>query len=210
MVFALMCFMTINGLLAAGNWGMTLVSIENYRGHTKGFHFYYNHALAISLIVAKWKEGGKQFRWFPPGVGLYLLYCACSFLSIVNAPHRDLTLMAMHKMVFASVILIATFNVLRTERDLQFFLKVMAVTMTWQLFVVLKMKYLQGMYQVRGTFEHQNPLAMYSVLIGIIFLATAMGPAFRGANFVLFSYLATAAIVQSTLSRAALAMFGAP
>ncbi len=38
-VFAVMCFMTINGLLGPGNWGLTLMSVETYRGHTKGFHF---------------------------------------------------------------------------------------------------------------------------------------------------------------------------
>ena len=48
--FALMCFMTINGLLQEGNWGLTVGSIETYRGHTKGWllghivlthHFYH-------------------------------------------------------------------------------------------------------------------------------------------------------------------------
>ena len=68
-VFAAMCFMTINGLIAPGNWGLTLGSIESYRGHTKGYHFYFNHALAIALIVAKWSEDRKSFRWLPPGWG---------------------------------------------------------------------------------------------------------------------------------------------
>ena len=83
----------------------------------------------------------------------------------------SLVLMAAHKFSFASLIMVATFNVLQTDDDLQFFLRVMVVTMAWELFVCLKMKYLQGMYQVKGTFEHQNPLAMYAMLIGMVFLA---------------------------------------
>lgn len=208
-VFGLMCFMTINGLLGPGNWGLTLGSIETYRGHTKGYHFYFNHALAIALIVARWADDRPNFRWFPPGTLLYLGYCGISLASIVNAPQANLALMAAHKMIFATLLLVATFNTLRTEEDLQFFLKVMAATMTWQLFVVLKMKYLMGMYQVRGTFEHQNPLAMYGVLIGMVFLATGLGPKFKGSNFVLWAFLATAVVVQCTLSRAALAAFAA-
>jgi len=207
-VFAAMCFMTINGLLVAGNWGLTIDSIEKYRGHTKGYHFFFNEALALALIFAKWREGKNTFRWLPPGLGWYLLYCGISMLSLLNAPDKNLVFMAAHKQIFAAVLMIATFNTLRREDDLKFFLRVMVGTMAWQLFVCLKMKYLQHMYQVHGTFEHQNPLAMYSILIGMVFLATALGPPFKRANWVLFGFLTCAAVVECTLSRGALVMFG--
>ena len=206
-VFAAMCFMTINGLMSAGNWGLTLGSIESYRGHTKGYHFYFNHALAIALIIAKWREDRKSFRWLPPGLGWYLLYCAVSMLSLVNAPDQNLGYMAAHKTLFASLLMIATFNTLRTEDDLKYFLRIMAGVLTWELFVCLKMKYLEGAYQVHGTFEHQNPLAMYAVLVGMVLLAAALGPPFKGANWVCFGFVSCAAIVECTLSRGALVMF---
>jgi hypothetical protein len=207
-VFGLMCFMTINGLFDAGNWGLTLASIETYRGHTKGYHFYYNHSLAIALIVAKWLEDRKSFRWIPPGLGLYYFYCAMSMLSLFQAPSFNYGIMAAHKQIFASLIFIATFNTLRTDDDFKHFLRVMAFTMIWELIICLKLKYLAGQYQVRGTFEHQNPLAMYSILIGMIFLATGLGPAFKGANLLMFGFMCTGAIVEFTLSRGALVMFG--
>ena len=205
---ALMCFMTINGLLAAGNWGLTLGSIETYRGHTKGYHFYFNHAIAIALILAKWREDPKSFRWLPPGLGWYLLYCGISLLSITNSPDKNLSIMAAHKTIFASLLMIATCNTVRTEDDLKFFVRVMAGTMFWEVFVCLKMKYLEHIYQVRGTFEHQNPLAMYSVLIGMVFLAVSLGPPFKGANWILFAFAVCGLIVESTLSRGALVMLG--
>lgn len=208
-VFAVMCFMTLNGLLGPANWGLTLGSIENYRGHTKGYHFYFNNALAIALIVAKWREDRKSFRWLPPGLGWFFLYCGISLVSIVNAPDNNLAVMAAHKTLFTSLLMIATYNTLRTEEDLKFFLRVMVWTMIWELFVCLKMKYMGGVYQVRGTFEHQNPLAMYSVLIGMVFLAVGLGPKFKGSNLVAFGFLVCAVIVQFTLSRGALAMFAA-
>lgn len=208
-VFAVMCFMTLNGLLGPGNWGLTLGSIESYRGHTKGYHFYFNHALAIALIVAKWREDRKTFRWIPPGLGWFLFYCALSLISVVNAPDTNLVYMTAHKTIFAGVLMVATFNTLRSEEDLKFFLRVMVWTMLWELVVCLKLKYLNGMYQVRGTFEHQNPLAMYTVLIAMPLLAVGLGPKGKGANLILFGYLCCAAIVQCTLSRGALVMFGA-
>lgn len=201
--------MTINGLLGPGNWGLTLGSIEAYRGHTKGYHFYFNHALAIALVVARFLESPRSFKWLPPGMGLYLFYCFSSSLSLLSAQDTNLVLMTAHKMLFASWILLAAFHSLRTSDDLKFFVRVMTYTLLWQLLVVLKLKYLDGVYQVRGTFEHQNPLAMYSVMIGMIFLATAMGPQFKGANRALIGFLATAVITQSTFSRAALAVFAA-
>lgn len=208
MAFAVMCFMTINGLFGPGNWGLTLASIETYRGHTKGYHFYFNHAIAIALIVARWLEDKKSFRWFPPGMGLYAFYCAMSLLSLINAPDKGYGIMAAHKQIFASLLLIATFNTLRTEDDLRYFLKVMFFTMVWELFICLKLKYLAGQYQVRGTFEHQNPLAMYSILIGMPFLAVALGPAYPGSNRLLFGFMVCGVIVECTLSRGALVMFG--
>ena len=207
-VFALMCFMTLNGLLGPGNWGLTLGSIETYRGHTKGYHFYFNNALALALIIAKWREDPKSFRWLPPGMGWYLLYCAISVLSLVNAPDKNLGYMAAHKQILTALLMVATFNTLRTADDLKFFLRVMVAVMGWELFVCLKMKYLEHMYQVHGTFEHQNPLAMYAVLIGMVFLAVAFGPPFKGANRLLLGFGACAVIVECTLSRGALVMFG--
>ncbi len=208
MVFAIMCFMTINGLFGPGNWGLTLASIETYRGHTKGYHFYFNHALAIALIVAKWLEDPRSFRWVPPGLGLYLLYCAMSLLSIVNAPDKNYVLMAAHKSIFVSLLMIATFNTLRNDEDLKYFLRVMAVTITWELFICIKGKYADGIYQVRGTFEHQNPLAMYCVLLGMIFIVTGLGPTFRWSNYMMVAFIICGVIVEFTLSRGALVMFG--
>ncbi len=208
-VFALMCAMTVNGLFEAGNWGLTLASIERYRGHAKGYHFYFNQALAISLIVARFLERPRDFKWIPPNGGLYLLYCACSFLSIVNAPRPDYVWMALQKMLFAGLVLCATYNYLRDENDLILFIQVMAGVMIWQMAVCLKMKYMDHIYQVRGTFEHQNPLCMYAIMIGLPLLAAAMGPPFRGANWVFFAFIACGVVVQCTLSRAGMMMFAA-
>ena len=206
-LFALMCFMTVNGLFAAGNWGLTLASVEKYRGHAKGYHFYFNHIFAIALITAAWLKDRKSFRWFPPGMTLYALFVVCCSLSIVNAPRVDYTIMAIHKTLFFAVIAIAAFHWLREPKQMQFFMALMGGTMVWQAVIGLKMKYLDGIYQVRGTFEHQNPLAMYAVMIGMPLLAVALGPVFRGRNWCTAGYMACAILVQSALSRAALVMF---
>ena len=206
-LFALVCFMTIGGLMGPAEWGLTLGSVEWYRGHAKGYHFYFSEALALALTLAIALERKPSFRWFPPGAWLYLAYVFLCLLSIVNAPVKGYTLMAALKCFKMGVFLVMAFNFVRTDDDLHWFLTVMVFVMGWELMVVLKLKYLQGMYQVRGTFEHQNPLSMFSSMIGLILLATGMGPPHPRANWYLFGYLCTAAIVQSTLSRAGLVVF---
>lgn len=206
-VFGVMCFMTIGGLLGPAEWGLTLNSVETYRGHAKGFHFYLVEMLALMLIVAMRKRDPLTFRWMPPGLWLYLLYCGLSMLSLVGTPRPDYVWMAGVKSVKMSLLLIASFNFLRSEESMAFFLRVMALTLLWELFAVLKLKYLNGIYQVRGTFEHQNSLAMYATMMGMVLLSAGMGPRMPGANLLLGGFLASAAIVQSTLSRAGLVIF---
>ena len=205
--FGLMCFMTINGLFAEANWGKTLLSIEWYRGHTKGFHFYFNHIFGIALLVAKTMESPKQMLKVPSGVPIYLMYCLCSSLSVFTAPEPLYVIMALHKMTFILVIFFATWHFLQKQEDLEFFLKVMAGTLMWEAFIVLKMKYLDGMYQVRGTFEHQNPLCMYAVMIGVVFLAVSMSTGKCTGRWTACGFAACGIIVQSTLSRAGMVVF---
>ena len=176
-------------------------------GPRQGYHFYFSEILSLMLCISLWREAPGKFRWSPPGLWLYLLYCALSFVSIVNAPKPDYVCMAALKSVSMAMLLIAAYNFVRTERELSFFLTVMAWTLLWEFFVVLKWKYINGAYQVRGTFEHQNPLAMFTIMAGLIFLSVGMGPGARRGNLLLVAFVACGGIVQSTLSRAGLLVF---
>src|SRR5687767_15869470 len=83
----------------------------------------------------------------------------------------------------------------------------MAFTMAWQLIVCLKLKYIDGIYQVYGTFEHQNSLSTFTTMIGLVFLGAALAPKEKKSNWFLWCYVFCAAIVQSALSRGSLATF---
>lgn len=207
-VFGGLCFMTTGGIFEAADWAFTLSFFE-YRGHAKGYHFYFAEVLALALVISGALNDWKRFRLFPPGLWLYFLYCAASFISIFNAPEPKLVLMAAFRFIKITVVFVAAYNFLRREQDMHTFLTAMALTMGWQLAVVLKMKYIEGIYQVPGTFEHQNSLSMFVTLIGLVFLAAALGPKHPRSKGYLLAYLACAVIQQSTLSRAGLAIFAA-
>ncbi len=200
--------MTISGIFSNAEWGFTIGFVREYRGHARGFHFYFNEVFALALIFAAALEPKSKFKLFPPGLWLYLLYCALSILSIFNAPSIPYVAMAAFKALKATLIFIAAYNFVRGEKDIQFFLKTMCVTILWEFIVVVKMKYLDGRHQIMGTFEHQNALAMYVNLISMVFLSAGASAKGKWANFYLFGFLCSAVIVVFTLSRAGLVIFG--
>ncbi|HZM06397.1 MAG TPA: O-antigen ligase family protein [Candidatus Saccharimonadales bacterium] len=209
MVFFLMCFMTISGFFHAAEWGLTLHDLPDYRGHARGFHVYFNEVLAVALIVASYLESPRRFRWVPPGLVFYLAYIAMSLVSIVNAPSALYVSMAAFKAVEVILIFVAAYNYLQTVEEARLMLTAFALTMIWQLIVVLKMKYVDHLYQVMGTFEHQNALAMYANLIGLVFLGAGVGPKQPRSTLYLIGFLVCLWIVECTLSRGGLVALAA-
>lgn len=204
-VMAAMVFLTSAHI---NKFTLMLNSVEFYRGHTKGFEASLIVTLALSLLAAGFLERAKGFRWVPPGLGWWWLYCAVSMLSILAAPNTTYVMMAGWKFTTSGVILAAAYNYLKDEEDLRWLLKAIAVTLIVQAVVVLKMKYVDGFYQVRGWFEHQNPLAMWAYLLGLPLLAVTMAKASKSeTRWWGIGFLCSAIIIQSALSRAALAMF---
>jgi hypothetical protein len=210
LIFLVICFMLPGGLHKPQEWGLTLASLtEFYRGHATGYHFYFVEAFALALVIAGAFEKGREFRFLPPGLWLYLLHCALSLVSLVNAPNPNFVFMAAFKAVKISVLFVAAYHFFSTPKNLHFFLVTMSVVVAVQLMAVLRQRYLLGIYQVTGTFEHQNSLSMFTTMIGMVFLAVALGPKERWSNYYLVAYIACGVIQQSTFSRAGMVIFAA-
>jgi O-antigen ligase len=210
LAFALICVMIPGGLYRAEDWGLTLGSPQEfYRGHANGYHFYFVEGLAMGLIIARAVENWREFRLLPPGLWLYFVYCALSLVSIVNAPNANFALMAAFKAIKITLIFIAAYNFLTNQKNIQVFLLAIAAAIGIQLLATLRQRYLLGIYQVTGTFEHQNSLSMFVSMIGMVFLAVTLGPRMRWSNLYLVAYIACAFIQQSTFSRAGMVVFAA-
>jgi hypothetical protein len=203
--FAALVFMTswqINKIT------LMLDSIDWYRGATKGFEFGLMDVLSIALLLASFLKKKRPWKFLAPGTLLYLLYIACSLISIFHAVEKVYTLMAAWRFAKAVLAYLAAFHFLREEEDLMIFLRTLSVTLIVQMFVVLKMKYKDHIFQVMGWFEHQNALAMWSYMCGFALLATALGDVKKkDTRLFLTGYLASGMIVQSALSRASLVAY---
>jgi len=202
--FALMCFLTISGLFSASEWGLTVNDVPDYRGTARGFHCYFDVILAEALMIGILLESPRKFRWAPPGLWLYLTYIALSMLSIFNAPMPLYCWFAAWKQLQVIFIFVAAYNFIRTIGDVRLLLTTFVVTMGWELVAVLKMKYVNGLYQIAGTFEHQNALAMYANLIGLVFLGAGAGPKQPRSTVYLAGFLICCWIAECTLSRGGL------
>lgn len=183
-------------------------SVEMYRGHTKGFEGSLLEVVAIALLVARARERATDFRWLPGWVLLWLLHCAACTLSVLAAPNATYAWMAAWKFTSAVVVLAAAWNTVRDDEDLRWLGRAVAATLVMQAAVVMKMRYVDGFYQVRGWFEHQNPLAMWAYMLGLPLFALAMAPvSAKDTRWYAAGFLAAGLVVYGSLSRAALAVF---
>jgi hypothetical protein len=204
-VFVLLVFMTswqINKIT------MMLDSIDWYRGATKGFEFGWMDVMSIALLLSSYLKKRRPWTMWAPGTALYGLYIVCSMIATIHAANKVYALMAAWRFSKAVLAYLAAFHFLREEEDLMLFLRTLAWTMVVQMFVVLKMKYKDHIFQVMGWFEHQNALAMWAYMCGFAMLAAGLSSVNKkDTQLLLIGYLAAGVVVQSALSRASLVAY---
>ncbi len=201
-------------LVAMPSWfpsKLTLMvhSVEFYRGHTKGFEFSIMVALGIALTVSACLRRAPDAPRCPPGMWLYLAYCALSCLSLISADNRTYGLMAAWKFASAVMIFVGAFHAFRDEDDLRWVLRTLAGALILQTLVCVKSRYLDGLWQVKGWFEHQNPMCMWAYLCAVPLLSVAFAPATSRRDTLLYlaAVAATALMILLSVSRAGLAAF---
>lgn len=207
MMAAAMLFMTA---LPPGNITLMLISIEKYRGHTKGFVACWIEVLAIALIVAAANRQGHSRLW-PPGLGVYWTWCVLSLLSLPGSYEPLYALMAFVKFFKAGLIFWSIAVFLKDETDLRWLCGSMSAALLTMAVVGLKMRYLEGRFQIRGWFEHQNPMAMWAYMMALPLLSAALwkDTKMKDMLFWLAGVGAAGLCIILSVSRASLAIYGA-
>lgn len=184
-------------------------SIEWYRGVTKGFEFNVMSVMAILIIVATAANPKTPLRLLPTGTLAWCAYVGSSALSLLSALNASYVFMSILKFGQAWLIAFAIANYVRSTRQIHTVLSSLAILIFYQFFVVAKMKWIDGFYQVRGLFEHQNPLAMFTYMATIPLLAAALSPQTSKLRATLYyaAFTCGAIIILAALSRASLAVF---
>ncbi len=206
---AALCLLVFMPSWFPGKLTLMIQSVELYRGHTKGFEASLIEIVAVALLACAAFRGGPHFRWLPPGAWLYLAWCFLSCLSLAPAGNKTYALMAAVKFTKVVLVFIGAFQALRDEEDLRWLLHALAFSLVLQALVCLKMRFLDGRWQVHGWFEHQNPMAMWAYLCALPLLSVALAPQTlpRDTASYLAGFAAAGLMILLSVSRAALGAF---
>ncbi|BCU79564.1 O-antigen ligase family protein [Luteolibacter sp. LG18] len=188
---------------------LTLYSIEEYRGHTKGFEFNFLEAIALGLSLAAMMEKRKDFRWRVPALGLWVLWVAASCLSVTGAIEPLYVWMPAWKFLKIAIVTAGVFHAVHGVEDIRALMRGFSWALVLQLFVCLYFRYVKGAFRVIGWFEHQNPMAMWSYMLAFPLLGLAMAKETSRRDFILHlaGFGAAGLVVILTVSRAALAAY---
>jgi hypothetical protein len=206
---AALCLMLFMTSWQPGKVTLMIDSIETYRGHTKGFEYAHFDTLSLAILLAsRWRSPPAFPRW-PPGTGLYMLYCFVATLSFFPALNKVYALMGIWKFTKAILWYAAAFHAFRDDDDLKWVMRTLAGMVIFQALVGLKMRFLEGSWQVKGWFEHQNPMAMWCYLCCFPVLAWAFNPRTSKSDTALClgGVAAGALLILLSVSRAGLGMF---
>jgi cell division protein FtsW (lipid II flippase) len=189
---------------------INFVSMEWYRGDTKGFEFGVTDWMIISLIIVmakapRWRK--KRPEALPPNATLMLAYFFLAVLSIFVAYVPVYAGFGVFKILRAMAVYWVAYNYLRSEDDLRFFLMVLAGMVALQFLLVLQDR-MNGIYRAKGSTPHSNTLAMYINMMNMVFLSFVLGDANAGRRrYIYWGALGMGTvIVLATFSRGALAM----
>ncbi len=209
-LFGLLMFMPS---LQPGRITFMLGSIDTYRGHVKGFEVSFVEVFSLALIIAVLNGPRESLMSrrakLPPGTLIYLGWALAGLLSILNAWEPTYVLMAFVRVFKSTLIFAAAALFLRDEKDLRAALAGLAASLVLQAWICLKMRYMDGCFQIKGWFEHQNPMSMWAYMSACVVFAAAMHRDIKGRLLwlCLAGFGAAGLCVLLSVSRAALAAY---
>jgi hypothetical protein len=189
---------------------INFVSMEWYRGDTKGFEFGLTDWMIISLMIImarapRWKS--RRPDLLPPNSTLMLAYLIIAVFTVFIAYVPVYAGFGVFKILRAMAVYWVAYNYLRSEEDLRFFVMVLAAMVAFQFLLVMQDR-LGGIYRAKGSTPHSNTLAMYINMMNMIFLSFVLGDRQGGRRrYIYWGALGLGTlIVLATFSRGALAM----
>lgn len=190
---------------------INFLSLEWYRGSTRGIEISYIDLVAVVLLVASVfhrKREGRAIHW-PPGLAPLLAYFAWCALTVVAFSEPKLFgVFELTKILRGIVLFTAVALYIRSPRELNLLVWVLVGTIMYEGLVCLKERYVDGRNRTSGTLGHPNSLSMYCLQCLPIFIAAhfsknASKP-FRIACFL--GFMATAGCVLLSISRTGFAV----
>ena len=195
-------------VLIFNSTAINFFSHEFYRGTSRGMEISIIYIVAISVLLTLSILRGPRNLFPDWGSRLYLLYFLFCLPSLRNADSRLYSFFELWKMVMIYLVFLAVYHYLEFSKgDFDIIMYGILIVVGVN-FAVIVLQHFQGYYQVRGVFPHQNSLAMYMLLAGMLFFSRYFNrtEGWRSKVFFIGFGMASAALVR-TYSRGAIACY---
>lgn len=185
---------------------INFVSMEWYRGDTRGFEFGVTDWMVISLVIVmarspRWRR--QKLDLFPPNSSLMLTYLGIALISMIVAFVPLYAGFGFFKLLRAFAVYWVAYNYLRSEEDIKFILMILAAIVAMEFLFVLQQRF-SGIYRAPGTTPHSNTLAAYINMFNMLFFAFMLGEKSRQALIYWACVGMGSVMVLATFSRGAL------
>ncbi len=187
---------------------INFVSMEMYRGDTRGFEFGVTDWMVISLILVmhlspRWKK--RKLTYFPPNSIPILLYLLMAMISVAVSYVAVYSGFGLLKIIRGISVYWVAFNYLRSEEDIRFVLMVLAAIVCMEFFLVVQQR-MVGVYRPPGSTPHSNTLAVYINMMNMIFFSFMLGDKGRKSTHKMYwiCFCLGSVMVVASLSRGAL------
>ena len=188
---------------------INFISMESYRGPDRGFEVSLTDLLALGIALGLLLRPGRLRTW-PPGtlpcLSLFLIACGGALF----APEPLLAAFTLFKSLRLYVLFWAVFEIVKQGIELSWLFRAWSLIGCLSALLVLKQKYIEGIYRIRLLFDHSNTVPLFlNLVMPIVLLWALAGPDRRRA---VDSWLGTlgalgmVGAVTMTYSRAGIAL----
>jgi len=185
-------------LLVFDQTALNFFSNESYRGTSRGMEVSFIYIIAFIILLAlSILRGVNPFPdW---GSRLYLLYFLCCLPSLRHADNVLFSFFELWKMVMIYLVFLAVYHYLEfSSGDFDIIFYGLGIVIAVNFCAVLYQHY-YGVYQVYGVFPHQNSMAMFMLLAGVLLFSRFFNRSEgrKGRFFFITLGLASVALVRS-------------
>jgi O-Antigen ligase len=186
---------------------INFISMETYRGSSKGFEIGMVDIVVFSMLAVVIGRRDEHPLKIPPGTTLYFLYFFFSLISIINSDVLVYSFFEIWKMTRMYIFFFVVFNMIRKFEEFGDIMIIISLITLYITVIVLKQKYLLGIFQAYGPFPHQNSLVMYMIVFGSLLLAYLLNNDKIKLFYWLMIFGAAGIDIIATLSRGGMALF---
>ena len=186
-------------LVSFNSTSINFFSHEHYRGTSRGMEVSLIYIAALTLLFVMTVIKGRRQLLPEGGSRIYLAYFLFTLPSIINATNMLYSFFEIWKMVMIHLVFLAVYYYLElSDGDIDIILYGVAILVTVN-FIIMLFEHFTPIYHPQGIFPHQNSMAMFMTIAGLIYFSRFLNNDDRGRSWIFFAafLMASFAVVRS-------------